>query len=430
MEIRVSLDSKMSDTQNIQAAIDICAQAGGGRVVIPGGKIYSIGTLFLRSHMELHLETGCVLKSSKNPNDFTLLTAQQGDAFILQTLPSYQCSDYGGQPPTAMLYGKHLEDIQLTGFGCIDGNEEYYHAKETPYHIEGKGYPRPPMILLEDVHHLTIRQVTLQNNAFWTLHMVGCSDVEIDGIRILNNLKMANCDGIDPDHCQNVRISNCFIRGGDDAIVIKNTKAFAHYGNTSNILVHGCVLQSTSAALKIGTEGETDFENILVSNCQILSSNRGISIQIRDKGNVRHVRMQNIQMETRLFSHEWWGRAEPISISSINRNENTLSGTIDDVTVQNIDAQSENGILIYADKAGKINHIRLKDVRLRLQKTTKWPVVGYDYRPGLIQNKECSLVYGLHVYNAELETDELHVEVDPTMQSSFAGEKNLGVCNP
>ena len=45
----------------------------------------------------------------------------------------------------------------------------------------------------------------------------------IDGIRLLHNLQMANSDGIDPDHCKNVRISNCHIECGDDAIVLKNS---------------------------------------------------------------------------------------------------------------------------------------------------------------------------------------------------------------
>ena len=39
------------------------------------------------------------------------------------------------------------------------------------------------MLFLENVAHLTIRDVTLERSAFWTVHMVGCRDVLIDGIR-------------------------------------------------------------------------------------------------------------------------------------------------------------------------------------------------------------------------------------------------------
>ena len=40
--------------------------------------------------------------------------------------------------------------------------------------------------------NLTIRDVTLEKSAFWTVHMVGCRDVLIDGIRIHNNTSCCN----------------------------------------------------------------------------------------------------------------------------------------------------------------------------------------------------------------------------------------------
>jgi len=67
---------------------------------------------------------------------------------------------------------------------------------------------------------------------------------------------MANSDGIDPDHCKNVRISNCHIECGDDCIVLKNSGDYKKYGDCENITIKGCTLISTSAALIFGTEGE------------------------------------------------------------------------------------------------------------------------------------------------------------------------------
>lgn len=81
-----------------------------------------------------------------------------------------------------------------------------------------------------------------RKSAFWTTHLVGCEDVLISGIRILNNLRMANCDGIDPDHCKNVRITNCHIECADDCIVFKNTAAAMQYGACENIIVDNCTL--------------------------------------------------------------------------------------------------------------------------------------------------------------------------------------------
>ena len=222
-------DGISSDTRAIQAAIDACSSAGGGKVILPGGRTYRCGALVLRSHLELHLEMGAVLKGSDTLSDY-LLPDQADGSPELRGIPSYENCEYTGMPNHYFLYAKDCEDLAITGLGTIDGNEEIFYGEVTRWHIEGAFYPRAPLLFLEHVSHLTIERVTLQRSAFWTVHMVGCEDVLIDGIRILNNLRMANCDGIDPDHCRNVRIANCHIVCADDCIVFKNTAAAMQYG--------------------------------------------------------------------------------------------------------------------------------------------------------------------------------------------------------
>ena len=119
------------------------------------------------------------------------------------------------------------------------------------------------MILLEDITDLTIRDVTLRDAAFWTLHMAGCRRVRIRDIRILNDDRGANNDGIDPDCCQDVIISGCLIHTGDDAIVVKATGPMTRrYGPCCNVTITNCVLHSRDSALKIGTETRGDIRNI------------------------------------------------------------------------------------------------------------------------------------------------------------------------
>ena len=78
---------------------------------------------------------------------------------------------------------------------------------------------RPRMMLFEAVENFTVRDVTLQDAAFWTLHMAGCRHVRIQNIMILNDDRGANNDGIDPDCCRDVVISNCIVRTGDGSLV-------------------------------------------------------------------------------------------------------------------------------------------------------------------------------------------------------------------
>lgn len=374
-------DGKTSDTAAIQAAIDACRDAGGGRVTLPGGRVYRSGALILCSHLELHLEMGAMLKGSDTLSDYVLFgdKSREVDA---SAVPSYENCEYDGAPVYDFLYAKGCENVAITGHGVIDGNEQLFYGDITRWHIEGRFYPRAPLLFLEDIAHLTIRDVTLQNSAFWTVHLVGCRDVLISGIRILNNLRMANCDGIDPDHCQNVRISDCHIVCADDCIVFKNTAAAMQYGPCENITVSNCTLTSTSAAIKFGTESEALFRNILVQNCVISRSNRGISLQLRDKGSIENVSFQNIAIDTRLFHPQmYWGQAEPIAITVLPRKPETAVGTVRGISFQNILCTGENGILLAGAKPGDISALRFEGVSLHLRAATRYEKGRHDLRP-------------------------------------------------
>ncbi|MDO5417994.1 MAG: glycosyl hydrolase family 28 protein [Lachnospiraceae bacterium] len=395
-------DGAANDAPAIQQAIDECSQAGGGVVLFPGGRVYRSGYVLLKSNVEIHLEPGAVWKASDRIEDYYPLRNHGQITAHESGLPSYLNSEYAGRPFHGFIYALEQENITISGHGTIDGNESIFYGEDSGYHIEGTYYPRIPLLLLEAVKHLTIRDVRLVNCAFWTVHLVGCDDVLIDGIRILNNLKMANSDGIDPDHCKNVRISNCHIECGDDAIVLKNSGDYKKYGACENIVITNCTLISTSAAIKFGTEGESDFRNVLVDNCCIHRSNRGISIQIRDGGNVENVVFSNIRIETRRFSYEWWGRAEAICLTALDRKPGVKAGKIRNVLFQNIMCEGENGIFLLGSPDNYIEDVFFDNISLTLDRKSKWEIDGYDKRPcqgdGAVQTK-ISGVYADKVKN-------------------------------
>lgn len=51
MEFGAAGDGKTNDRNAIQSAIDTCFEAGGGKVVLPGGK-YLSGTIILKSNVD------------------------------------------------------------------------------------------------------------------------------------------------------------------------------------------------------------------------------------------------------------------------------------------------------------------------------------------------------------------------------------------
>ena len=272
------------------------------------------------------------------------------------------------------------DDIAITGDGEIDGNCYAFVKRVSQYYVTGDFYPRPTMIYIEHCNHVTVRDITLRNAPFWTLHPAGCYDVLISNIRILNPLDVANSDGIDPDHSANVRIIGCHVEAADDCICLKSSAGNMEYGPTEDIVIADCTLKSTSAALKIGTEGTGDFKNIVVHGVTISGTNRGISIQIRDQGCVKNAIFSDITIETRRFAPCWWGTAEPIAITSINRVEGKESGTIENVVFENILASGENGVFIHGTH--KVRNIRMRNVRIEMKTSSKWEKGLYDYRPG------------------------------------------------
>ncbi len=148
------------------------------------------------------------------------------------------------------------------------------------------------------------------------------------------------------------------------------------------MIVSDCTLVSTSAALKIGTEGVDDFEDIHFHHCVIEDSNRGLSVQIRDGGSVRNVSFSDITVRTRRFADSWWGCAEPIAVTAVDRDENTPCGRIENLRFENIDCEGENGSLLWG-QPGKIGDVSLHGVRIALRDTSRWPKHRYDLRPGV-----------------------------------------------
>ena len=418
LEYGAAGDGVTNDGPAIQRAIDACSQAGGGRVLFPGGRVYNSGQVALRSNVEVHLEMGVVWKASSDLKDYWPLREMPGEDDGREGVPSYLNCEYAGRPYLVFIHAFDAENVSITGFGVIDGNESIFYGTDTRYHIEGSFYPRVPVLFLEAVNHLTIRDIRIQGSAFWTLHMVGCEDVLVDGVRILNNLRMANCDGIDPDHCRNVRITNCHVECGDDAIVLKNTADHMQYGPTENVLIANCTLVSTSAGIKFGTEGEDDFRNVCVTNCSISRSNRGISLQIRDCGNVENVMFSNITIETRRFSYQWWGRAEAISLTASDRKPGVKAGKIRNVTFRDIRCRGENGIFLMGSSDNWIEDVVFENVSVALERKSKWDIEGYDKRPcpgsmedGIIQTK-ISGVYGDYIKNVRFS----NVTVEPSQE--------------
>lgn len=371
-------DGMTNDAFSIQHAIDDCAKNGGGRVVLVSAHTYYSDSIRLRKNVDLHIQKGAVLKASGNIDGYI-----RPNKLINDAKTALNGNPVTGKPSFVFIYGFEADGCSISGDGVIDANAYAFVERKDDYYVTGDFYPRPTVIYIEKSNHITFKDFTVKSASFWTLHPAGCDDVLIDKIRILNALDVANSDGIDPDRCTNVRITGCHIVCADDCICLKASQGNSEYGGCENIIISSCTLTSTSAAVKIGTEGTGDFRNIIVSDCIISKSNRGLSIQIRDGGSVENVSFQNISIETRRFSPDWWGSAEAVAITAFDRDENTKCGKIKNIRFFNVTAKGENGVLIHGSEDNYIEDVVFENCRIELTKTSKWQSGFYDLRPGI-----------------------------------------------
>ena len=376
-------DGQHDDAAAIQKAIDKCSSRGGGKIVFKSGRTYLSGPVELKGGIEYVLESNSVLLA--NPDESI-----------------YRLSAFGKNEGEGMLwlYARDAENISISGTGAIDGNGVAFMGEELEDSYELMPVttfdPRPHVLTFYGVDNLNIKDVTVRNGAYWTIHLVGCHDAHIDGVKLLNNLKIRNGDGIDIDHSTKVRISDCHIESGDDCICLKNRREFEEYGVCGDVIVTNCTMTSRSCAVKIGSENMDTISDVFFDNCVIRASNRGIGIQNRDEGTVRNVVFSNMRVEGRLFSDVWWGKAEPIYVTSYpraNANHKDANwrfppgavegrcGEVSDIWFRNIVCRSENGCFIGGDEPGKVHDIHFDGVSLTLTHNGKYEGGVYDIRP-------------------------------------------------
>ncbi len=359
-----------ADTAAIQRAIDACSSQGGGQVVVPAGSTFTIATIVLKSHVDLHLERGALLQGSPHHGDFT--------RFALQPV----AFDPGPMPRMGVIvYAEKADDIAITGPGRIDGNEMAYVTDVGPY-IYKCTELRPFTVVLRECSHILLRDFSLTNSAYWTLRLIGCDDATIESLRIDGDLRMPNNDGIDIDWSSNVRIHGCSVSTGDDCISLKTAPLSEGIARPcENVVVSGCTLRSRSSGVVIGCDVSGPIRDVVVSDCIIKDSHRGVAVRLSLGGSIERVLFSNLIIETRIFDSMWWGRGEPIQILALPWNEQSKLGVIRDIRFSNLVCNSENGAVIYADEPGHIRNISFDHVSIHIDRPSMFAGGQQDLRP-------------------------------------------------
>jgi len=384
-------DAKTLNTKAIQKAVDACNRNGGGMVYVPAGTFIT-GTFHLKSNVNLFLENGAVLKGSPKLADYGHFTQSV-----------YGLTYFG------MLYTVNAENVSITGQGTIDGNNavfhDFDHAKKidsvtTRFTRQKNNYrkvdsgigdgpvvpnkDRPhQMVIFSNCKNVQVRNVSLLNSPFWTMHFADCDDVLVSGIRLRSGLLIPNADGIDVTSSSNVIITDCDIRSGDDALAIVGydhhfeIPGFSGKKHVSeNIIISNCNLQSYSSGIRIGFLDQNTVRNVHVNNVNITNSTRGIGIFLRDEGSLENITFSNMYIETKLRTGDWWGNGEPIHISAIRGKENVKLGKIKNLKFNNIICKGENGMLVYGTDESVIEDVSFNGITFELTDSKLNEVAG------------------------------------------------------
>lgn len=399
-----AVNGKLS-TQSIQKAVDECYASGGGTVIIPAGTFIT-GSIILKSNINIYLGSGAVLKGSEKIEDYRINGTTYGMFFCED---AYNISISGNGTIDAS--GSHFYDfsknhVMYDEFDRSVIRQRENYMKEGAFFTDGpvKRISMPGMtIVFFHCTKVSLTGITIKDTPIWATRFGYCEDVLIDGITIQNNVLVPNSDGIHCTTSRNIRISNCNIVAGDDAIVMTGfdrneerpgydmTEQNKHtYGNKSvyaeNMSVTNCQLKSSSAGIRIGY-GQHPIRRCLFSNITIYDSHRGIGIFAHDNSNIEDLTFNNIIIETRLYNGHWWGHGEPIHLSCISRFPGHPAGQIKNVTFSNINATGEQGILMYGLKESRIEDISFYNINLRIRngKETLGYGGNFDLRPAAVK---------------------------------------------
>ncbi|MCX7591701.1 MAG: glycosyl hydrolase family 28 protein, partial [Kiritimatiellae bacterium] len=300
----VAADGKTLDTAAIQAAVDAAHAAGGGKAYCPPGR-YLCGSIQLKSNVSLYLEAGATILASTRQEDYD------------QTwkLP-VSCAFHPHLSREHLIWARRAENVGIVGPGVVDGQAERFHGEFDSlngfYKIDGWRPVR--LIAFIECKDVSLEGITIRNAPGWTVWPLGCEDVRITGVRIYNHRQTPNSDGLDPDCCSGVRISDCLLECGDDCIALKSSaNLLGEPRACENVVVTNCLLSSPTCGIRVGYEGDGPIRNCAFSNLVMYNTRTGINmlvprheeIGILHGPSIEHLTFSNIVMDTKLAFYLW-----------------------------------------------------------------------------------------------------------------------------
>ncbi|MCD0469708.1 glycoside hydrolase family 28 protein [Flavobacterium sp. JAS] len=312
------------NTKAFADAIEALTKKGGGKVIIPPG-IWLTGPIILKSNIELHAETGALIKFSTDKTLYPIIETS------FEGLNTWRC--------ISPIYGKNLENIAFTGNGVWDGSGEAWRQvkkskltdeqwkkfvasggvlnekKDSWYPSEqylkgSKGadqnirldlktkedfeaihdFLRPVLVSIQNSKRVLFDGPVFQNSPAWNIHPLMVEDLIVRNVTVRNPWYSQNGDGLDVESCKNVIIENSSFDVGDDAICIKSGKDKDGRDRAvpcENIIVRNNIVYHGHGGVTVGSEMSGGVKNLHVSNCTFMGTDVGLRFKsTRGRGGI------------------------------------------------------------------------------------------------------------------------------------------------
>ena len=293
-------------------AITACNSAGGGRVIVPGGKFLT-GPIHLKSDVNLH-----VVK------DATILFTTNTAAYLPVVFTRYECTEVMNYSP--FIYAFEQKNIAITGEGTLDSQATLgeWHSwsrrgegaklvemgnKDVPVaqRVFGEGhFLRPYFIQPTRCQNVLIEGVKILGSPMWVISPLYCTNVTVHGVTV--EATGPNTDGCDPDSCTDVLIKDCNFSDGDDCIAIKSGRdRDGHRVNipSRNLVIQNCHFKAGHGGVTCGSETSGGISTVYAENCDFDSPDLDYAFRFKTNpargGYINNVFIRNCKVQTAKF---------------------------------------------------------------------------------------------------------------------------------
>jgi len=383
-------DGITDNTKNFHKLTQKVGAKGGGIIYLPTGN-YVTGSICLESNTTLFISPGAVILGSEKKENYLDLSDKN-------------LGDYGNNFTLGLVGAVNAQNITITGGGTIDGRGfNWWHDPENQN--------RPRAVQPINCKNVTIRDIKIINSAMWTVHPLCCNNVTIDSVTIKNPWDSPNTDGINPESCQNVHISNCYVDVGDDCVTLKSgteEEFFKKSMPCENITITNCTMLNGHGGVVIGSEMSGGIKNVVVSNCVFNGTDRGIRIKTRRLrgGTLEDMMFSNIIMDNvwvPICINEFYfcncDRSDKFLFSDDKMEVTDKAPVIKNISISNISAKNACVSAIYIKGLPElpVSNITLSNVSIDMKQNE----ISGTQIPILAPNIPMTNAEGIYIENAK-----------------------------